>query len=83
MTVWPHAGDVPEQGRRGGPPGSGIQYEVIAEVRVDSGTERYVFEGEKSWARYETHGKNVFPGQPGVVDRGGERQPRAAGHLRR
>ncbi|MEM9252485.1 MAG: hypothetical protein AAGB29_09070 [Planctomycetota bacterium] len=36
----------------------------------DISTERYLFDGELSWARYDVHNKFVFPGQAGPAVQG-------------
>ena len=38
--------------------------------KTDVSTERYIFDGELSWAEYTTHEDHVFPGQDGVVIQG-------------
>lgn len=40
-------------------------YHSLGDDKKDISIERYVFEGEKSWARYTTHEINVFPGVAG------------------
>jgi len=43
-------------------------YSVPAENKKDISLERYKFQGEKSWALYETHEKLVFPDKEGPVE---------------
>ena len=45
-------------------------YNVPAEGKKDVSKERYVFDGELSWAAYETHEKFVSPGYEGTVYQG-------------
>lgn len=40
---------------------------VYADGKQDVSTERYIFEGEHSWAKYTQHDINVLPGKGGVV----------------
>ena len=44
---------------------------TITNIRIkgisDVSTERYIFEGEHSWAKYTTHQINVMPKSPGIV----------------
>ncbi|MDW3190781.1 MAG: DUF6503 family protein [Cytophagales bacterium] len=40
---------------------------VYADGKKDVSTERYIFEGEHSWAKYTQHDINVMPGKGGVV----------------
>lgn len=45
-------------------------YHDPADGKRDISTERYIFNGERSWGRYEVHDKHVMPGRPGVVVQG-------------
>ena len=45
-------------------------YRDPASPAMDISIERYVFDGELSWARYVVHEKAVMPGQEGVVEQG-------------
>ncbi len=40
---------------------------IYADGKKDISTERYIFEGEHSWAKYTQHDINVMPGTGGVV----------------
>lgn len=42
-------------------------YQYAGTDKRDLSTERYLFDGEHSWAKYTQHDINVAPGKPGVV----------------
>ncbi len=45
-----------------------FQYDyVYADGKADLSTERYIFEGEHSWAKYTQHDINAMPGKEGEV----------------
>ena len=45
-------------------------YHVVKDGKKDVSVERYVYDGEKSWAKYTTHEVFVFPGQEGEAIQG-------------
>lgn len=50
-----------------------VEYTYIyrgADGKMDVSVERYVFDGEKSWARYDVHEKSVYPKTQGLVVQG-------------